>query len=168
MTPKALSREIKFRVYNTDWKMMVLPEDIYYIKFHGEKNEATCVAFNITTTDGMRNNDYWENPEDIVFMQYTGLHDKNGKEIYEGDIVKFLYKNCIPEEIRTAEVNPHRIGDGGLYKNVSAYYPFVYTIAGSYKDDGRQTAECYLTPPSECEIIGNIYENPSLLTKENN
>ncbi len=153
MTPKALSREIKFRVYNTDWKMMVLPEDIYYIKFQGEKSEATDVAFNITTTDGMRNNNIWENPEDIVFMQFTGLHDKNGKEIYEGDIVVGVGK--------TKDNNWQIKRKPKVVEWVSSKNGTGFNIVASPEDYADKT--CMRT-----EIIGNIYESPELLTKENN
>lgn len=135
MTPKALSREIKFRVYNQDWKMMVLPEDIYYIKFNGENNQATDVAFNITTTDGVRNNEIWEDTEDIVFMQFTGLHDNNGIEIYEGDLLKNGGNNP-PAEV--------------IYKDGCFYA-------------GRYGCELWRYSGNNKEIIGNIYENPELL-----
>ena len=68
-------------------------------------------------------------------MQYTGLKDKNGKEIYEGDIL---------EDVRG---NYHKvIFENGSFKVV---WPHINYTLGSVK--------------SKLEIIGNIHENPELL-----
>lgn len=70
-------------------------------------------------------------------MQYTGLKDKNGKEIYEGDVVRWFD--------RTAEVffNDHHNG--------SFQVRFI--------DDDKMM----FMYPKQFEVIGNIYENPELL-----
>ena len=73
-------------------------------------------------------------------MQYTGLKDKNGKEIYEGDIVRLSGWN--PE---VCEVVFDRGGFCFRFKPDDTYYP-----DGKYLEDG--------------EVIGNIYENPKLVT----
>lgn len=78
---------------------------------------------------------YIEEPQ-----QYTGLKDKNGKEIYEGDIVM----DCI---------------------NYSKY-KVMYVVENwtGYVAETLDEAECwYLYEFSELEVIGNIYENPELL-----
>jgi len=77
--------------------------------------------------------------------QYTGLKDRNGKEIYEGDVL----------------INPK--GIRGEIKYVPEYAAFL----AYWKHDG----ECgydYLDKEilMKCEVIGNIYENPYLLEKE--
>jgi uncharacterized phage protein (TIGR01671 family) len=79
------------------------------------------------------------NPTRYALMQFTGLKDKNGKEIYEGDIVL------------------GRDSDGHIGKD----YPLTTVVfrGGAFVDDYWHA---YLSPTSE-EVIGNIYENPELL-----
>jgi uncharacterized phage protein (TIGR01671 family) len=84
----------------------------------------------------------------IVLMQYTGLRDKNGKEIYEGDIVKF-YKN-----------ERHYVGEikfeNGCF-DIIAYAPEPKSWRGKVFVGG------ILRGFQSVEVIGNIYEHPELL-----
>ena len=92
---------------------------------------------------GLRN--YWN--KNIVLMQSTGLHDKNGVEIFDGDIVEHLDFNS--NEISKSEV---RILKGCFYLVISVG-GFKYDVPMmDLKDD-----ECIL------EIKGNVHENQELL-----
>lgn len=99
-----------------------------------------------------------ENPQafdDIFLMQYTGLKDKNGKEIYEGDVLE-----TISVSIRDiTDPYPHRRivawheGDGRLD---------FHWIDGQPQTSGQTFCKNNLT--KNWEIIGNIYENKELLS----
>ena len=89
---------------------------------------------------------------DFKLMQFTGLKDKNGKEIYEGDIVK----------ARDVKVN----GQDKFYICEVKWMPTGW-YAMSYKD--LVGTEHYLSLNIlETEVIGNIYENPELLEAKGN
>jgi uncharacterized phage protein (TIGR01671 family) len=85
----------------------------------------------------------------LIIQQYTGLKDKNGKKIYEGDILSSRQANFPVNtnyEIFIAEV---KFGNGRFYANFrSGLYEIVDLLAEQYTD---------------LEIVGNVFENPELL-----
>lgn len=77
--------------------------------------------------------------KDYVLQQFTGLLDKNGKEIYEGDIVE--YKKRWSSTV---------VFEDGMFR---------------HKDNGDKISwGALILIHRECEIIGNIYESPELLS----
>ena len=95
----------------------------------------------------------WYRVDRETVEQYTGLHDKNGQEIYEGDILLapewFGKLKCICIYQQENTVNP--IQGFGLY-SYDTYFQKYNTLVESDEWD-------------EFEKIGNIYDNPELLEK---
>lgn len=92
---------------------------------------------------------------DHVFplMQYTGLQDKNKKDVYEGDIIKTAYSGIY--QVKFGEYD-----NGFKYEdNMRGFGIHLERISGPF-----DRIEEY-SDSQEGEIIGNIYENPDLLTK---
>lgn len=126
-------REIKLRVWDKTRKMMF--EAVAY--YPTLKSVDVIYKYK----DGVSNkvNLYGDTFE---LMQYTGLKDKNGREIYEGDIIK----HCMGGSLQDYPSEVIWNDDGG-------WSPWLEYCRDSY------------TRVSEPEVIGNIYENPELLNK---
>ena len=128
-------RDIKFRLWDKECRIM-----------NANPNDTISLDGRIMLHRGL------EKPENTcyVIMQYTGLLDKNGVEIYEGDIV------------RTSTGYNYEIEWGGAFVDIKGLgHDEDWTeIPCSWSFDGKP-ADCYF-----CEVIGNIYENPELLEKK--
>lgn len=131
-------REIKFRAYDNVTRQM------YY---DGNLIDGDIMVMNIEGGLQFSNNYNWKN-EDFILMQYTGLKDKNGKKIYEGDIVRY-YND---EENGVFEVKYNSCRFYGLW------------IQATFTD--ISTDLFYLGCSKELEVIGNIYENKELLEEK--
>ncbi len=131
-------RTIKFRAYHKARKEMY-PVWSY----------ATDFTFK-NTMDGVGCDGVPDRTEELELMQFTGLTDKNGKEIYEGDVLKWKSSNPFSlDEIRMVSVSYTQAqfwcnGTGGKFGKFGVYL-----------------AE--LLANERCEVIGNIHENPNLL-----
>lgn len=128
-------REIKFRVWDKNKKAMY--NDVYIKWLSPELKRATEYTYNdFGDLSFLQLNDALKNDKEYILMQYTGLKDKNGKEIYEGDILKA--KSQGTEYI------------GKVYYDEAQWFG-----AGDYLHHAVKN--------SNAEIIGNIYSNPELI-----
>ena len=155
-------REIKFRAWDKKRKKMWYPNndevDFYAIGMSGA----------LYALDENGKYDYTEEFEKMIFMQFTGLKDSNGKEIYEGDIVSWKAEGAIGEWL-VGIVKWEE--DRFIVERVnSPLWVYEGITCRSYAIKGEFYAE-YRIPSfewDELEIIGNIYENPELLKEVEN
>jgi len=110
-----------------------------FIWQHEETGRITTVCYTIDELMQCKFNYSYPRHNLVAILQFTGLHDKNGVEIFESDIV--VYE---PEWIKLHE-NPQVV----KYEK-HGYSPFEYYGGGEYD-------------AAECRVIGNIYEHGHLL-----
>lgn len=122
-----MSRDIKFRVYDKKLKRML------GVQKHSFKTKKSMpYGFNMEYDFG-------------GIMQYTGLKDKNGKKVYEDDIIKYSHK-VVGTILRKVRMKYGMWGIEGIVKGTQI--PFANILESEY------------------EVVGNIYENPELLEGE--
>ena len=129
-----MNREIKFRIWNDYDKKMIYWNELLKNKL---ANIFTIPSYN-----------KW-------LMQYTGLHDKNGKEIYEGDIVLL---DCYYYE-EPAFDGEFKV----IYDDINGMWLLVDL---ENKDRDFTFGEIRSYYKAEIEVIGNEYDNPELLGGE--
>ena len=105
-------------------------------------------------------------------MQYTGLKDMSGKEIYEGDIIRrdFEVGHEVIDPVSLG-VMDYEISESGYFVGVVSYRPtegYVLNKCRKYNEDGTlQAKKSGVKIYSQyANVIGNIYENPELLEEE--
>lgn len=135
-------REIKFRVWLEDKD---IPEG-YMVDGADNLLITTRNGSLVIENSQGKINHYKENQ--YILLQYTGLKDKNGKEIYEGDIFDCIYNfdGCKKHKLQV------------YWNDVSAGF-FLKDIGECHQPNVRKT----LGDMERMEIIGNIYENSKLL-----
>lgn len=150
-----MNREIKFRAWHEKRRIMLEYGSV--MSFH---------QF-LITPDGLVYDKGVLQP--ITLMQYTGLKDKNGREIYEGDIVKIM-KDDWSFTDGWGE-SDERWKDKSLFnpmpqKEVGRDYVTLEKFRLWLKNESFGYEGEELVSPEDCIVIGNIYKNPELLEKK--
>lgn len=137
-------KNINFRVFNKNNKTMI-PDNFIALSLDGEVSEVD-MAGDCTWLGTARSEGKYE------LMLGSGLKDRNGVEIYEGDI---LNRSIFGNYVGTESYNMHVIFSksyGGFYVGETPL--FAELFEGGAKDGFRYTFP---------EVVGNIYEQPHLL-----
>lgn len=134
----------RFRVWVNEIKAFFEPDDILDIDYENKEIVTQQVYFENGLPDDR--DIYCYDFDEIVLMQSTGLFDKNGKEIFEGDIVK-MAKDVYSEP---------------------TYYEVVRHHGGAYRLESKQHGCELWLRHADCEVVGNVYENQEYLKKRGN
>lgn len=120
-------REIKFRAWDTEAECYVKDPilvdnfgQVYVVCEESSGKQGTCLI---------------THKPNVIKEQYTGLKDKNGKEIYEGDIIDFFGEK----------------------------YPVIYRAGCFWAEYSRTQKDYLFLYAIDSEVIGNILENPELI-----
>lgn len=149
-----MSREVKFRVWDKDLKKMHICGENQHdsISFSYPENEAHYYNLQNGCGSSIDGSGTYE------LMQYTGLKDKHGKEIYEGDI---LTSTEYPFQ-DDGKYNYHGVVEWG--EDEAAYYLTKHLVNKNRRGISHGISEMLGQEDlTTFEIIGNIYENPELL-----
>ena len=128
-----MKREIKFRAWDAKEKQMLEVNHLFNLD-----NKQPIEVWTNYYEGGYR-----FNPDKSELMQYTGLTDANGEEIYEGDLVTLTDDSEDP-----------------IYRVIFDEAKFEISGGGVLYDLGEEFMNC--------EVIGNVHENPELLEAKSN
>jgi len=153
-------REIKFRA----WQKAYITQFTINDKLTDCNIPAEMIYYFNTVSHGETNffNFSFVNKDRYELMQFTDLHDKNGKEIYEGDIVRII-----------TAVNEYYDEEGDLIEDENEKIAFISFDDGTFVAKNSSGEICQWNDGTHdwyslenaiiLEVIGNIYENPELI-----
>lgn len=149
-----MNRPIKFRAWSLKEKAM---REVAWIRYDNGQDVSSVGVY---WDDGQHNGATRLDAEDVVVLQYTGLKDKNGVEIYEGNIVKILYTDWPSQLDSRPELSHEEYLDSLALTRV-----VIWSVQGFYVSHrvGGYAESMDTGPHGYIEVIGNIYENPELL-----
>jgi len=132
-----MSREIKFKVWMPVARIMMVPKSLYLM------HQYVITGYTVGEIER------W------IYLQFTGLKDMNGKEIYEGDV---LAQDCQMVDDYTGKGSIEVLKLPVRWQIEKARWT-VYSPSAMIKNDWGYV------PNHNAYVIGNIYENPELLPK---
>lgn len=145
-----MKNKFRYRVFDNDDKKMYDAIFLNYennsVEWYNDKNKKRAAFI-----------------EEVPTVQCTGLKDKNGKLIYEGDILdlyvssKKLYRYEVKYEIGSFMLE----SQDEIFDFPKVWNDYVYPLSQLYYE--YQNEENFI---DQCEVVGNIYENPELLKEE--
>ncbi len=147
-----MNRQIKFKFWDLDTEQWVHPSEMEFCSNPDNGESFIGLPFNL----------YWKN---IQYCQFTGLLDKNGNEIYEGDVLKQTLNNHY--WIHLVEMADPQFGNqlfAFTYKDNLSEENEIYTFKERVLENKFRT---YIPSGNNVEIIGNIFENPDLIKESN-
>ena len=140
-------REIKFRAWDRAFKTMV---DVTVLEWHRHATNLRYIK-GMNLVEEVQDGGGLGLDERFVLMQYTGLKDKNGIEIYEGDIVDYVAvvtRGMGGKWNEETAVVKYKTRESRIHGYEAYWWPFHEFNGCHHKD---------------VEVIGNIYENSELL-----
>lgn len=149
-----MNREIKFRAWDTQNKKMLSYEDEWYDRENMGKQivqakmYVPCYAeenkvIEITYLSNLSKYNFSAEEINAIPMQYTGLKDRNGVEIYEGDIISNK--------------------EGNIFNVQVEFLDGAFTVEGMSFGENENEHSTYI---KNWKVVGNIHENPELLTEK--
>lgn len=148
-----MNREIKFRVWTgerMEYSVGVSNHGAFYCGGI-DSNDSASLGFTTLYS------------KEYPVLQYTGLKDKNGKDVYEGDIVKIHRCYTRPFINEKNEIDYKLIDEGEVEIGQIFWGCFSQRYLVSYEHIRYDDTEDFDKSSHRVEVIGNIFENPELL-----